>query len=121
MVRKRLSGLQKDVLALYRRCLRAAISKGDEQAKVSAVGFVTQEFRKNVSFARLQPTHVSVAFHAQATTVKRSDVQRIEYLIRKGVKQLETFSAADVSGFGGTHTASVPEASQKYFEPGQPR
>lgn len=60
-----------------------------------------------------------MVFHwsfVQASGVKRGDVQRIEYLIRKGVKQLETFRGSDVSGFGGTHTAAVPEASRKYFE-----
>lgn len=58
---------------------------------------------------------------AQASSVKRSDVQRIEYLIRKGVKQLETYRGADVSGFGGTHTAEVPEAARKYFDNSSPR
>jgi succinate dehydrogenase assembly factor 1 len=74
----RLSGLQKQVLSLYRDCLRAARKNGGP--KSSAVEFVRSEF------------------HAKAK-VDRLDFQRIEFLLRTGKRKLEDFSAKDVSGF----------------------
>ena len=62
------SGLQRDVLHLYRMLLRAAKAKDPEKPHYF-VSFVRQEFRKS------------------AESVKRTDIKRIEHMIRHGVKQ----------------------------------
>ncbi|KAG0592805.1 hypothetical protein M758_1G274300 [Ceratodon purpureus] len=75
----RLSGMQKQVLSLYRSYLRAARSKPAESRKDIEL-FVGAEFRKN---ARLD----------------KKDFQSIEFLMRRGHKQLEMLKDRDVSGF----------------------
>ena len=95
MVGKR-SGLQKDVLSIYRKILRAAIGKDREQlhlrqfpvAKLlidstSSTSYAGQEFRK------------------QAGSVKRSEFKKIEFMIRKGEKQLKLLSMPGVTVVGG--------------------
>jgi hypothetical protein len=62
------SGLQTDVLKLYRMLLRTAKAK-DPTSPHCFVTFVRQEFRKS------------------AATVKRTEIKRIEHLIRQGMKQ----------------------------------
>ncbi|KAJ7280482.1 hypothetical protein O6H91_19G038400 [Diphasiastrum complanatum] len=67
---QRLSGLQRQVLSLYRSLLRAARLKSPE-ARVNIEAIVSSEFRK------------------QASSVDKKDFVRIEHLLRKGTKQLE--------------------------------
>mmetsp|Transcript_11391 Transcript_11391/g.18537 ORF Transcript_11391/g.18537 Transcript_11391/m.18537 type:complete len:84 (+) Transcript_11391:54-305(+) len=62
------SGLQMDVLRLYRMLIRAAKAK-DPVHPHYFVSYVRQEFRKS------------------AAGVKRTDIKRIEFLIRQGIKQ----------------------------------
>ena len=101
-------------------CIGSAFGQRFQKATNKHNRRLSTLFRQN--FADMWVFRVGCAtreFHvcfAQATSVKRSDVQRIEYLIRKGVKQLQTFKGSDVSGFGGTHTAEVPEAARTYFD-----
>ena len=45
---RRLSGLQKQVLALYRQCLRAARQQPTPEARAASHAYVTAEFRKQV-------------------------------------------------------------------------
>mmetsp|Transcript_14828 Transcript_14828/g.16777 ORF Transcript_14828/g.16777 Transcript_14828/m.16777 type:complete len:85 (-) Transcript_14828:253-507(-) len=71
------SGVQKKVLALYRKALQTAISKGPENRQQN-VEFVRNEFRK----------------HAD---LKRKDFRTIEYLIRNGEKQIKLMSMPGVS------------------------
>ncbi|KAJ2556670.1 hypothetical protein EV175_001848 [Coemansia sp. RSA 1933] len=74
---RRLSGLQRDVLRLYRGCLRAARTKpADAQMRFRA--FARHEFDKN------------------AASVKRTDVQAIEYLVRVGRRRLEQYASPSV-------------------------
>jgi hypothetical protein len=75
------SGLQNQVFALYRDCIRAAKQKSSTTAQIAAIEFVRSKFRKNAA-------------------IRRSDFQRIEFLIRQGKKQLAMFGAPDVDGFG---------------------
>lgn len=66
----KLSGLQKQVLDLYRKFLRAARSKGpEERQKIETV--ISAEFRHN------------------AKSVDRKSFVHIEYLLRRGKKQLD--------------------------------
>lgn len=88
------SGLQKEVLALYRVALRAARAKPPGQRE-STAEYIRSEFRFQVRARARRPT-AAAARHAappQARDVARSDIQRIEYLIRKGKKQLKLLSS----------------------------
>ncbi|CAK43373.1 hypothetical protein M747DRAFT_231117 [Aspergillus niger ATCC 13496] len=71
----RLSGLQRQVLALYRTCLREAGKKPIVSNYLAALS--KAEFRKNSS-------------------VSKKDFGAIEYLLRKGQRQLEMYSAPGI-------------------------
>lgn len=109
----RLSGLQRDVLALYRSILREAVRKDrrgssslpSSTARNNAVGSHPQfgemlspsgggERRSTTAFARDQ-------FRREASEVRRSDFKLIEYKIRKGRKQLELLKMPGVYLVGG--------------------
>jgi succinate dehydrogenase assembly factor 1 len=62
------SGIQKEVLKLYKDCLLAAYKKNK-----TAVDFVRTQFK-------------------DAKAIDRLDFQRIEYLIRNGKKKLQSYS-----------------------------
>ena len=81
------SKVQKQVLALYKECLRAAKSKPGFEATVK------QEFRKN------------------AVAVQRSDTLRIEFLMRSARKKLTIINDPNVSGMG--HFVNQEEPSKK--------
>ncbi|KAF2658304.1 hypothetical protein K491DRAFT_593313 [Lophiostoma macrostomum CBS 122681] len=68
----RLSGLQRDVLGLYRQCLRAVREKPVE-SRGAFRGFARDEFRK---YAHLD----------------RKDFGTIEYHLRVGRRKLEAYS-----------------------------
>ncbi|CAM8995812.1 hypothetical protein QQ045_007413 [Rhodiola kirilowii] len=73
----KLSGMQKQVLSLYRGFLRAARDKSpQERAKIESL--VTSEFRSN------------------ATGVERKNFVYIEYLLRRGKKQLDQLKSPDI-------------------------
>ncbi|TLD10970.1 hypothetical protein PgNI_06278 [Pyricularia grisea] len=77
----RLSGLQKEVLSLYRSTLRE-IRKKPEQRRFKTT---RQHFR---DFARAE-------FDRNLAIDKR-DFAAVEYLLRKGRRQLETYSAPGI-------------------------
>ncbi|KAJ1966310.1 hypothetical protein GGI12_000153 [Dipsacomyces acuminosporus] len=77
MAVRRLSGLQKDVLRLYRDCLRAA-KKKPEDTRSRFHAFARHEFEK------------------YTTTIKRTDVKAIEYLLRVGRRRLEQYMSPNV-------------------------
>ncbi|KAJ5961070.1 Complex 1 LYR protein [Penicillium vulpinum] len=70
----RLSGLQRDVLSLYRKCLREIRNKPE-------VGYIkphlTAEFQKHLS-------------------VNKKDFSTVEYLLRKGNRQLELYATPGI-------------------------
>ncbi|KAJ1945044.1 hypothetical protein FBU59_002429 [Linderina macrospora] len=72
---RKLSGLQKDVLRLYRDCLRA-----DTRPRFYA--FTRREFEKNIG------------------AMKRTDVKAIEYLMRIGRRRLEQYRNPNVRDIG---------------------
>uniref|UniRef100_A0A1J3H101 Succinate dehydrogenase assembly factor 1, mitochondrial n=2 Tax=Noccaea caerulescens TaxID=107243 RepID=A0A1J3H101_NOCCA len=74
----KLSGMQKQVLSLYRGFLRAARSK------------TTQEDRKRIE------TIVSTEFRQKSKEVDRKNFQYIEYLLRLGTKQLDQLKSPDM-------------------------
>ncbi|KAJ6113708.1 hypothetical protein N7523_007025 [Penicillium sp. IBT 18751x] len=63
----RLSGLQREVLSLYRKCLRAIRHKPQPRT----------EFQKHLS-------------------VNKKDFGAVEYLLRKGHRQLETYASPGI-------------------------
>lgn len=77
----RLSGLQKDVLSLYRRCLRAARIKPRE-TRPNFEAFARREFEKHLE-------------------VDKKDFSAVEFFIRKGTRQLETYEAPNITNIGG--------------------
>ncbi|KAF3794769.1 Succinate dehydrogenase assembly factor 1 [Nymphaea thermarum] len=80
----KLSGLQKQAVSLYRGFLRAARSKGgEERRRIEAV--VSAEFRRN------------------STSVDRKDFLYIEYLLRRGKKQLDQLNDPQTVGLFSRH------------------
>ncbi|AEO66135.1 0d5c62a4-349d-41d6-8b34-0403289286d6 [Thermothielavioides terrestris] len=72
----RLSGLQKEVLALYRQCLRECRKKPAASRKNFQV-FARNEFEKNIK-------------------IDKRDFGAIEFLLRKGRRQLDLYSLPGV-------------------------
>ncbi|PSS27723.1 hypothetical protein M430DRAFT_91718 [Amorphotheca resinae ATCC 22711] len=73
----RLSGLQREVLALYRKCLRESRKK-PANTRPHFESFASRsEFQKNI-------------------TLDKRDFSAIEYLLRKGQRQLEIYSAPGI-------------------------
>lgn len=90
-----LSGLQKEVLSLYRQLIRVARTKD------------TQENLRIPELLRLPGSStrfVAHEFRRQANSVKRSNFKTIEYMIRKGEKQLKLLK---MPGVGDVHGAST--------------
>ncbi|KAK6587488.1 hypothetical protein PZA11_000778 [Diplocarpon coronariae] len=72
----RYSGLQRDVFSLYRKCLRVSRTKGEVRSEISA-NIARTEFEK--------------AIH-----LDKKDFSTIEYLMRKGQRQLEMYSSPGI-------------------------
>ncbi|KAF9247913.1 hypothetical protein DTO013E5_3130 [Penicillium roqueforti] len=65
----RFSGLQRDVLSLYRKCLREIRNK-PEDSRINFRNYARAEFQKYIA-------------------VNKKDFNTVEYLLRKGHRQLE--------------------------------
>ncbi|WYZ34985.1 hypothetical protein EsH8_I_001261 [Colletotrichum jinshuiense] len=76
VARRGLSGLQRDVLALYRQCLRE-IRKKPENAQPHFRSFARTEFDRYIA-------------------VDKRDFSVVEHLLRKGRRQLETYSSPSI-------------------------
>ncbi|KAL7936875.1 hypothetical protein V8C35DRAFT_277384 [Trichoderma chlorosporum] len=72
----RLSGLQKEVLALYRQCLRECRKK-PQSTRAHFEKFVRDEFSRNVA-------------------IEKRDFAAIEFLLRKGHRQLDVYSSPGI-------------------------
>ncbi|KAK2785427.1 hypothetical protein FQN51_003799 [Onygenales sp. PD_10] len=72
----RLSGLQREVLSLYRTALRE-IRKKPAESQDNFKQFARQEFRKNLS-------------------ISKKDFSAIEYLLRKGRRQIEMYASPGI-------------------------
>ena len=110
----RLSGLQRDVLALYRSILREAVRKdrrGSPPPSTAGNGTGSHpRFGQMLSSAGggggggRRGTTTAFArdqFRREASAVRRSDFKTIEYKIRKGRKQLELLKMPGVDLVGG--------------------
>lgn len=72
----KLSGLQREVLSLYRRCLRAALKK-PEETRHNFIEFAREEFKKNAD-------------------LDKKDFAAIEHLLRRGRRQLEIYESPSI-------------------------
>ncbi|KAL4947256.1 complex 1 protein-domain-containing protein [Aspergillus filifer] len=72
----RLSGLQREVLSLYRKCLRE-IRKKPVESQNNFKTYTRTEFNKHIS-------------------ISKKDFSTIEYLLRKGSRQLEMYSSPGI-------------------------
>ncbi len=95
-MKKGLSGLQKEVLGLYRTILREAMKKdqvatiGESQIRLQTLW---QDSQTSSSFARQE-------FRKQAGIVKRNDFRTIEHKIRHGYKQVKLLQMPGVKVVG---------------------
>lgn len=104
------SGLQKEVLALYRKILRVAAEKDRSTLAAAAAAQSSSSLSNGTmkhvfAMARQNPnSSTSFACHEfrrQANQVKRNDFKRIEYMIRKGEKHIKLLSMPGVNTVGG--------------------
>ncbi|KAF1920172.1 complex 1 protein-domain-containing protein [Ampelomyces quisqualis] len=77
----RLSGLQRDVLTLYRQCLRALKEKPSD-TRPHFREFARAQFRKHID-------------------VSKKDFATIEYLLRRGRNQLESYRDSGIRDIHG--------------------
>ncbi|XP_057970919.1 succinate dehydrogenase assembly factor 1, mitochondrial isoform X2 [Malania oleifera] len=85
----KLSGMQKQVLSLYRSFLRAARSKSPED-------------RRQIE------SIVSAEFHRNSKLIDRKNFLYIEYLLRRGKKQLDQLRSPDMVGLSSLNV-SLPQ------------
>ncbi|KEZ46460.1 hypothetical protein SAPIO_CDS0788 [Scedosporium apiospermum] len=74
------SGLQREVLSLYRQCLRACRAKPAD-ARPGFKAFARESFEKNLGMSK-------------------RDFGLIEYQLRKGKRQLELYSRPEIRKIG---------------------
>ncbi|KAK3341107.1 complex 1 protein-domain-containing protein [Lasiosphaeria hispida] len=72
----RLSGLQKQILGLYRECIRECRKK-PQASRSHFQAFARNEFNRNIG-------------------IDKKDFAAIEFLLRKGRRQLETYASPGV-------------------------
>ncbi len=89
------SGLQKEVLALYRTLLREA-SKKD---RVGTISETASSFSSLLVASSSSTAHVRDEFRKQALQVSRKDFRTIEYKIRHGYKQIKLLQMPGVKTF----------------------
>lgn len=96
-MKKALSGLQKEVLSLYRTVLREACKKDQLAAASDAqrirLTSLWQDPQTSSSFAREE-------FRKQSEQVKRNDFRTIEHKIRHGHKQVKLLKMPGVKVVG---------------------
>ncbi|MBA0602778.1 hypothetical protein Gorai_002947, partial [Gossypium raimondii] len=90
---QKLSGMQRQVLSLYRGFLRAARSKPTEDRR-QIESIVSAEFRQN------------------SKQVDRKNFLYIEYLLRRGKKQLDQLKSPDTIGLSSCNGYWVVKVSQ---------
>ena len=88
------SRLQKDVLKLYRQCLRAAEGKPGTASTIKAQFRVNAAIPKYIIKLSLLYNKPTVWFRC------RNETMRIEYLLRQGWRKLEMLQNPTTSGMG---------------------
>ena len=90
---KKYSGLQLQVLSLYRNLLRTSLEKERETNGI-APSFVTLRHDCNSS-----TYHASTQFRKEALSISKRDIDLIEYGIRRGEKYVKLLKMGGVRGF----------------------
>lgn len=86
----KLSGLQREVLALYRSILRESIRKDRKKVVVPMQPSHHRPVNALLYFSSNTTTsYAREQFRKESSTVRRADFKTIEYMIRKGRKQLQ--------------------------------
>ncbi|KAJ5142053.1 Complex 1 LYR protein [Penicillium atrosanguineum] len=91
----RLSGLQREVLSLYRKCLRAIRHK----PQVGYFFFPPLPLRSPADRSRRNQEAISKTMHAEFQkhlSVNKKDFGAVEYLLRKGHRQLEMYASPGI-------------------------
>lgn len=112
------SGLQKDVLALYRKLLRIAFMKDNDATIIPTLSSLSSPVIPTTTFAStatntsntastpisttgissntrqndyngIVSTYIKNEFRKQSLSVKRTDYKTIEYMLRKGYKNIK--------------------------------
>mmetsp|Transcript_7684 Transcript_7684/g.9471 ORF Transcript_7684/g.9471 Transcript_7684/m.9471 type:complete len:100 (+) Transcript_7684:221-520(+) len=98
MHQKKLSGLQLQVLSLYRSVLRSAVRKDLQQQNSNdkALSFMYLLCNGRTSM------HARAEFRRDAKSIRRSDFQLIEYKLRKGTKYVKMLDMDGVKVAGGS-------------------
>ena len=92
---KKLSGLQKEVLSLYRTILREAAKKdSSSQHQTKNLAMLWKDPSSSSAYARSE-------FRKQTQTVKKNDFRTIEFKIRHGYKQIKLLQMPGVKVIGG--------------------
>jgi len=99
---RKLSGLQKDVLSLYRTVLREAVKKDREAVEEGAARLPMTALLNPDTSGGTTTSYAREEFRRQAGAVKRSDFKGIEYRIRKGQKQVKLLKMPGVKVVSGT-------------------
>ncbi|KAK1246838.1 hypothetical protein MKX08_000640 [Trichoderma sp. CBMAI-0020] len=92
----RLSGLQKEVLALYRQCLRECRRKPqlvEQSTRAHFEKFVRDEFSRNLA-------------------IDKRDFAAVEFLLRKGHRQLDVYSSPGIKDIRRSSRAHTPILKQ---------
>ncbi|RFU78793.1 hypothetical protein TARUN_3439 [Trichoderma arundinaceum] len=98
----RLSGLQKEVLALYRQCLRECRKKPqlteEKNTRAHFEKFVRDEFSRNLA-------------------IDKRDFAAVEFLLRKGHRQLDVYSSPGIKDIRIRYRDSLPSTSFRRQRP----
>ena len=90
-----LSGLQKEVLSLYRRLLRVSFQKDSTTATFNDSSFIGVLKDSSTSSYAMREK-----FRTQASAVSKRDHARIEHHIRQGEKYIKMLQMGGVKGIG---------------------
>mmetsp|Transcript_1261 Transcript_1261/g.2259 ORF Transcript_1261/g.2259 Transcript_1261/m.2259 type:complete len:99 (-) Transcript_1261:444-740(-) len=89
---RKLSGLQKEILALYRCVLREAAKKDRQELTTQSFSHLLQG-----SMSTTTTSYARSEFRKQAEMENRSDFKTIEYKLRKGHKQVNLLKMPGVN------------------------
>lgn len=97
----KVSGLQKEVLSLYRRTLREAMKK--DRNAVNPIK-TQSSLVKLLSAKETTVAYAKEEFRRQAKSVLRSNFKTVEHKIRQGEKQIRLLRMPGVKVVSGTAT-----------------
>jgi hypothetical protein len=101
MATNRVSGIQKQVFALYRTVLRAALQK-DRETVGGKLGALLAH-KNDSTLPSTSTSYAATEFRKQSLAVKRSEFKKIEYMIRKAEKQVKLLQMPGVKVVGRTN------------------